>query len=242
MLDEAYGAFAWAYDGALGKRFFRSARRLLTPLVARPARERTHLDLACGTALAVEFFAQRGYRSVGVDASLPMLRAGRTRVSGLVAGDFRSLPLRGTFARITCLYDSLNHVQQREELVAVFREVRRLMSEDSIFLFDMNHPQIYPAVWGMKDPFIESGPNFHLEIATRYSRRERHGHAVVTGWATLPNGERAAIRETHEQRAWSRREITGALREAALIPTSIADFDPFTEGRVVKLVFTCRTA
>ena len=241
-LDEAYGAFAWAYDGALGKRFFRAARRLLTPLVARPPREKTHLDLACGTALAVEFFEKRGYRSVGIDASLPMLRAGRRRVRRLVAGDVRSLPLRGTFARITCLYDSLNHLQQRDDLVAVFTEVRRLMNGDSLFLFDMNHPEIYPAVWGMKEPFIESGANFHLEIATKYSRPQKHGHALVTGWATLPNGQRAAIRETHEQRAWSRREITGALRAAGIAPIAIDDFDPFTEGRVVKLVFTCRTA
>ena len=40
-LSEAYGAFAWAYDDALGKRFFRAARKLLTPLLALPPREKT---------------------------------------------------------------------------------------------------------------------------------------------------------------------------------------------------------
>jgi SAM-dependent methyltransferase len=237
-LSEAYGAFAWAYDDALGKRFFRAARKLLTPILAMPPREKTHLDLACGTAFAVELFTQKGYRSIGIDASLPMLRAGRRRAQRLTAGDFRALPLRGTFSRITCLYDSLNHIRARDELVAVFREVRRVMSDDAIFVFDMNHPEIYPVVWGMKEPFVESGPHFHLEIATKYSRPEKHGHALVTGWATLPNGERAKIHETHEQRAWSRREILGSLREAGLTALSVDDFDPFSEGRVVKLVFT----
>lgn len=239
-LKEAYGAFAWAYDGALGKRFFRAVRRLLAPLVAIPPPTKTHLDLACGTALAVEYFTERGYRSVGVDASLPMLRAARGRARRLTAGDIRSLPLRGTFSRITCLYDSLNHIRDRAELVTVFREVRRLMDDDSIFLFDMNHPEIYPVIWGMKEPFVESGPAFHLEIATTYSRPEKRGHALVTGWATLPGGERAKIHETHEQRAWSRREVVGALHEGGLAAVSVDEFDPFTEGRVVKLVFTCR--
>ena len=170
-----------------------------------------------------------------------MLQAGRSRAGRLAAGDFRALPFRGTFSRITCLYDSLNHIRQREELVAVFREVRRLMAPRSLFLFDVNHPEIYPVVWGMKEPFVESGETFHLEIATKYSRPRKHGQALVTGWATLPNGERAGIRETHEQRAWSRREIVAALGEAGLVPQSIDDFDPFSEGRVVKLVFTCRT-
>lgn len=238
-MKEAYGAFAWAYDDALGKRFFRAARRLLTPLIAAVPEEKTHLDLACGTALAVELFTQNGYRSVGVDASLPMLRAGRIRSFRLAAGDIRALPFRGTFARITCLYDSLNHIQQRDDLVTVFREARRLMAPDSIFLFDMNHPEIYPVVWGMKEPFVESGETFHLEIATKYSRSTKRGHALVTGWATLPNGEQAHIREAHEQRAWSRNEIVAMLREAGLVPHSIEDFDPFNEGQVVKLVFVC---
>jgi SAM-dependent methyltransferase len=241
-LDEAYGAFAWAYDGALGKRFFRAAKRLLTPLLRIPAANKTHLDLCCGTALAVEFFTKHGYRSVGVDASLPMLRVGRRRARGLAAGDVRALPLRGTFDRITCLYDSLNHLQQRDQLVAVFSEVRRLMRPDSIFLFDMNHPDIYPAVWGMKEPFVESGPTFHLEIATRYSRANKRGHGLITGWAVLPDGERVAILETHEQRAWSRKEIVGCLAEAGLTARQVTEFDPFEEGRVVKLVFTSTIA
>jgi len=243
LSTETYGAFAYAYDGALGRRFFRAAQRLLEPIVENPPPPaRTHLDLACGTALAVEFFAKRGYRSTGVDVSLEMLRVGRARARPLAAGDLRALPLRGTFARITCLYDSLNHFRTREELIAIFREVRRLMDARSLFLFDMNHPDVYPAIWGMKEPFVESGETFHLEIATKYSPRERLGRALVTGWATLPGGGRTQIRETHLQRSWSKREIISMLGEAHIEATRVDDFDPFNEGRVVKMVFTCRAA
>jgi SAM-dependent methyltransferase len=241
-MSESYGAFAYAYDHALGRRFFRAAQRLLAPIVdVPPPRERTHLDLACGTALAVEYFGKHGYRSTGVDLSLEMLRVGRGRAPRLVAADLRALPFRGTFARITCLYDSLNHFRERDELVEIFRETRRLMDRDSIFLFDMNHPDIYPAIWGMKEPFVESGPSFHLEIATTFSQPERLGRAVVTGWAMLPRGGRTKIRETHLQRSWSKREIVSALRDAGIVAVHVDDFDPFTEGRVVKMVFTCRT-
>ena len=55
--SEAYGAFAYAYDKALGERFFKSVRRLLDDLLERyPTPKRSHLDLACGTGLAVESF------------------------------------------------------------------------------------------------------------------------------------------------------------------------------------------
>src|SRR5215212_11091211 len=131
--SESYGAFAYAYDKALGDRFFRAVRRLLSDALEKyPTPRRTHLDVACGTGLAIDFFCQRGWRSVGVDASLPMLQMARVRAPRLVAGDFRALPLRGTFARITCLYDSLNHLKDRVDLAAAFRSIRRLMGPDSL--------------------------------------------------------------------------------------------------------------
>src|ERR1041384_7792210 len=128
---ESYGAFAYAYDKALGRRFFRAVQRMLVQsLEERPPAEKTHLDVACGTGYAMELFARRGFRTVGVDLSLPMIEIARTRVRRLVCADLRALPLRRTFARITSLYDSLNHMKEREDLVAAFRAVRGVMSAE----------------------------------------------------------------------------------------------------------------
>ncbi len=78
---EAYGAFAYAYDKALGQRFFRAVQRLLDQTLDRyPTPKRTHLDLACGTGLVLNAFRQRGWRSTGVDASLAMLQVAQRRV------------------------------------------------------------------------------------------------------------------------------------------------------------------
>ncbi len=244
--SSAYGAFAFAYDLALGERFFKAARKQLEAFLERyPAATRTHLDVACGTGLTVQFFASRGWKSFGVDASVPMLAMARERVTRLAAGDFGALPLRGTFARITCLYDSLNHLKSRTDLVAAFRSVRRVMSHDSLFFFDMNHPDIYPAIWGMKEPFVASGAGYHLEIATSFRRRDGIGRALVTGWAMPRPGRRVEIHETHEQRAYSEREIVESLGHAGLAVVELIDFDPYNEadsldGGGVKLLFVCR--
>jgi Methylase involved in ubiquinone/menaquinone biosynthesis len=247
-MTSAYGAFAYAYDKALGERFFKSARRLLENLLGRyPARVKTHLDLACGTGLTVEFFASQGWSSIGVDASVMMLAMARGRARGLVAGDVRALPLRGTFSRITCLYDSLNHLKSRADLVAAFRGVRKVMSPDSLFFFDMNHPDIYPEIWGMREPYVSSGVGYHLEIATSFRRRDGIGRALVTGWAMPLPGRRVEICETHEQRAYSEREIVESLGDAGLVPVEILDFDPYNEAdsleaSAVKLFFVCRAS
>jgi SAM-dependent methyltransferase len=242
---EAYAAFAYAYDQALGTRFFKAVRTMLEAQLAKhPTVVKTHLDVACGTGLALEYFAKRGWRSVGVDASIEMLSMARKRSRNLITGDFRTLPLRGTFARITCLFDSLNHIRDRNDLIAAFRSMRRLMADDSLLLFDINHPDIYPEVWGLAEPFVADGADYHLEIATSYRKREATGRARVTGWATMPDGSRATIDERHQQRAWREREITEALAEAELAPVDVVDFDPYGEAEslqvdAVKLFYVC---
>lgn len=246
-MSEAYGAFAYAYDKALGERFFRAASKLLDQTLDRyPTANRSHLDLACGTGLALEYFRSRGWRSIGIDASTDMLAMARRRATRLVAGDLCALPVRGRFARVTCLYDSLNHLLDRDDLVVAFRAARSVMDRDSLFLFDMNHPEIYPEVWGISDPFVADGPDFHLEIGTTFRKRERLGRAMVTGWADV-GGKRVAIQEQHRQRAYSEREIAGALADAGLAPVDVIDFDPYDEGehieaRTVKLFFVTRCA
>lgn len=234
MSNEAYDAFAYAYDQALGERFFRAARRLLTRvLTSNPPRVRTHLDVACGTGLAMRFFEQRGYRSFGVDLSLPMLQIARGRATRIVVGDMRALPVRGEFGCVTCLYDSLNHLSSLNQ---TFAEIAARLADDGMFLFDVNKPDVYPEVWGNDEPFVAEGPDFHLEMATKF--RRGNAEALVTGWAMVA-GKRVDIRERRKQRAHGEREIIDALASAGLAPREMIEFDPYAEGRPVKLFFVC---
>jgi hypothetical protein len=152
----------------------------------------------------------------------------------------RALPLRARFARVTCLYDSLNHLKNVNDLRTTFRSIADAIDDDGLLLFDVNHPDIYPTIWGNDDPFVADGRDFHLEMATKYRSRDRIAQAMVTGWADLPGGGRVEIHERREQRAYSEREIVDALAAAALVPMEMIEFDPFAEGRKVKLFFVCQ--
>ena len=145
----------------------------------------------------------------------------------------RALPVRQKFSRVTCLYDSLNHL---DALQPAFAAIRDVLADDGLFLFDVNHPDIYPAVWGSDEPFIADGEDFHLEMATKF--RKGRAEALVTGWA-LVGGRKVAIRERRQQRAFTERQIIDALASAGLSPREMIEFDPYNEGRSVKLFFVC---
>jgi SAM-dependent methyltransferase len=243
--SEAYGAFALAYDASLGSSFFRVVSRHLDDLNRKyPAMSHTHLDLACGTGQAVRWFTQEGFSSLGLDASLPMLARAReadARPCRWIAADIRELPLRRTFARVTCLYDSLNHLLELDELVAVFRSVRALMDAGSLFWFDVNHPSAYSLVWSIEEPYLSMGDDHRLEIATSFDPRTGLATGVVTGWAMVEGG-RVDIRETHFQRSYSEKQLLSALGKAGLERVESFRFSPFEQSvsGKVKLFFVVR--
>lgn len=246
MKDEAYGAFAYAFDESLGRTFLAAVAPLIDVVLSRyRLGRRSHLDLACGTGLAMQHFERRGLVSTGVDASLPMLAIARGRTSRLAAGDLRSLPLRGSWALITCLYDSLNHLLRRRELVQAFQSVRTLMDRESLYLFDMNQPEVYRRVWTIPEPFEASGEGYELAIHTSYSRWTGLGTGRVTGW-TLHRGRRHPIQEVRRQRAYSKATILQALRSSGLQAGEVIDFDPFPQHSATpnraKWLFVVRTA
>lgn len=244
--DEAYGAFAYAYDAALGRTFFQVIEPLLRNVVERYADERRlHLDLACGTGFAVQWFEQEGYRSFGADLSIPMLDIARSRARNVVVADMRLLALAPrTFSRVTSLYDSLNHLLAEEDIASTFEQVREVLHDDGIFIFDMNHPNAYDEVWSNKEPFVAEGEDYHLEIATSFERRSGRAHGHVHGWV-MRRGARIAIDELHEQRPYGEKTVTRLLRSAGLQPIELIHFDPFGQASSrgkpkIKMLFVAR--
>lgn len=226
---EAYGAFAWAYDAALGRRFFDALLPRVESILSRfSVPGATHLDLACGTGLALSWFRAEGWTSFGVDASLPMLAEALGRTNRLAAADMRALPLRGGFGLVTSFYDSLNHLLHQRDLDAAFTEVERILAPRGLFLFDVNHPEVYPRVWGMKEPFVSVGRDHELSLQTSWSPLRNRGRARVRGWA-MDRGAKRPIDEVRHQRAWSERRIVSSLRAAGLEPVVIEEFDPYGE-------------
>ena len=104
------------------------------------------LDLCCGTGQLACEFLKRGYDVVGIDGSEHMLAYARENTreflpSGkieLILGDILEQSLGRHFGLVTCTYDSINHLDNEQELTKCFELAYRSLVEGGHFIFDIN--------------------------------------------------------------------------------------------------------
>ena len=124
------------------------AARVAGMLAARGAiaKDDLVLDLACGAGRHSVALAALGARVVGLDLSLPLLRAGKRRQGDLrlVRGDIRVLPMRsGSLDAVVNLFTSFGYFEHDEEHQAVIGEVTRVLRPGGRFVLDfLNAPRV----------------------------------------------------------------------------------------------------
>lgn len=102
------------------------------------------LDLACGTGSISVAMANRGFDVIGVDSSVGMLNAAREKAfeSGkqilLLNQSMDDIDLYGTVDCAVCVLDSINHLEDAEQVRRTFEKVSLFMNKGGAFAFDVN--------------------------------------------------------------------------------------------------------
>ncbi len=120
------------------------------------------LDLGCGTGTMTIELAKRGYDMTALDLSEDMLAEADTRArdEGLndilfLCGDMCSFELYGTVDYIICCLDGINHLTDREDLLACFSLVANYLNPGGLFLFDLNTPYKFKTTYADRDYILE---------------------------------------------------------------------------------------
>ena len=181
------------------------------------------LDVACGTGIATELLARRGYRPVvGVDISAPMISVARTKAQArnepitYHAQDAAQLSLPGqTFDLAISLFDSLNYITDPVQLQAAFHRVFAHVAPGGLFAFDVN--SLYALSHDLFSQSDTTGPVAHSWKA--HWDRETRLCRVDMAFAVLDKatGETRRFTETHVQRAYTVGELTDWLGLAGFV-------------------------
>lgn len=160
-MANAYDQIAELYAEAFGPFFLSRYERLLEEKLLPSLSGNRVLELGCGSGDVAAWLQDRGCSVVGLDASAQLIQIAQARYRGpeFHVGDITRLKYRDEFAGATCLFDTLNHLQQGE-VVACFRGAHRALMNGGIFLLDVNTPAAFIDRWSGTQVLSTAGKNW----------------------------------------------------------------------------------
>ena len=191
------------------------------------------LDLGCGTGSMTEMLASSGYDMIGVDNSEEMLgeamekRAESGHEILYLEQDMREFELYGTVRAIVSICDSMNYLEDYEDLVQVLRLANNYLDPKGMFIFDLNTKYKYEQMG--ETTIAENREEASFIWDNYYDPEEEINEYELAIF--IPEGEDSDLyrkfEEVHYQRAYDLATIRRLLEEAGM--EFVTAYDAFTK-------------
>jgi SAM-dependent methyltransferase len=142
--DPAFYGDRWAdvYDERVGGKDASAAVDFLADLAGGGAA----LELAIGTGRVALPLTSRGVAVEGVDASAEMVQRLRAKPGGelvtVTIGDMADVPVRGPFALVYLVFNTLFGLLTQDRQAACFHNVARVLDPDGVFVIECFVPDL----------------------------------------------------------------------------------------------------
>ena len=198
--------------------FIDSAARELVPHKGGEAL--SLFDLGCGTGELSLRFARAGYRVCAADLSEEMLTEASSKCMTLgnpvtfTHQDMRSFSVCAKQDVIISCFDCVNYLTVSDDVLHTFERVADALSDDGIFIFDINTPYKYRHVYG-DNTFVLDHDNVYCIWQNDYHESSKMCYFELTFFAGQ-DGHIRRFDESQKQRCWSCEFIERKLAEAGL--------------------------
>ena len=230
---EAYTSFAQVYDLFQDNVPYEEWAAYLKELLKQYGAEvGLVLDLGCGTGSMTLVLAEAGYDMIGADNSEEMLEIAMEKraAAGLdilyLLQDMREFELYGTVKAAVSICDSMNYLEDYEDLVQVLRLANNYLDPKGMFIFDLNTEAKFQAMGSETIAEVRDEGSFIWE--NEYDEEEKINSYDLTLFIREEDDLYRRYQETHFERAWSLDEIKKALTEAGM--EFVAAYDAFTKN------------
>jgi SAM-dependent methyltransferase len=237
-----YEAFALLYSRTMAEDFCRRALPVYQYLALRGAPVGSPLlDVCCGSGQWARELTQLGYPVTGLDASPAMIRLARETApkARFLIADARNFHFVNSFSGIISAFNSLAHASCAEQLLLIFRNIRRALASDAAFVFDLSMEEAYMSRWRGRFSSQTGELTFTLEPTYDCFSRTAQNHIRIGN----RNGDSVSNTAfTISQHCYSEDEIRGALRLADFreIESFDAEGDLAIAGERGRRFFCCR--
>ncbi len=202
------------------------------------------LDNACGTGTLSVLLAKEGYDVISADSSAEMLsvamgKANENTVNILFLNQsMTELDLYGTINACVCTLDSVNHLDNFEQVKKAFETVSLFLEKGGVFIFDVN--TLYKHKEVLKDNIFV----YDTEKVYCVWQNEPDGDSVHISLDFFTEDENGSYLRTGEyftETAYGLTELKNLLEESGFYVKNI--FDGYTDKPVNKkterAVFVC---
>jgi SAM-dependent methyltransferase len=210
----AYEALAALYDGLMEDIDYQQWVDYIQQLL-----EKHHcpgnriLDLGCGTGNITIPLAQKGYAMTAVDLSASMLEQARVKSDDLQLAinwqqqDMTQLHFADedgaapVFDAIIATFDAFNYLTEPEDLQDLLHQLRELLAEDGLLIFDVQTPyklQTYLGnnIFTLHQPDVEYIWENHFDEETQICEMD------ITFFVRQENGLYQRVKECHQERVY----------------------------------------
>lgn len=218
----SYHDLAGWYDAineAGGKDYVAEAGAVLEVITElRGGRPASVLDAACGTGRHLEAFAREVDDVAGLDVSPEMLAIAAGRLGAAVPlheADLRDFDLGRSFDAVVCLFSSIGHVADGDELDRAVAALARHVAPGGVLVIEpwLTPDRVRPG--GMRT--LDSAETDEGVVARAATSREVAGALVVEfGWAVATTGGVATLEERHHLPLFTRERYLAAVEAAGL--------------------------
>ena len=229
---DAYTSFARVYDTFMDNIPYEEWAVYLTGLLNEyGVNDGLVLDLGCGTGNMTELLAKEGYDMIGVDNAEEMLEIAmeKREKSGhdifYLLQDMREFELYGTVRAVVSVCDSVNYIDEEEDLTEVFRLVNNYLDPGGVFIFDFNTLYKYREILGDRT-IAENREDCSFIWDNYYYEEERINEYELSIFIREKENLFRRYEETHFQRGYTLDEMIRMIKDSGL--EFVTAYDAFT--------------
>lgn len=236
----SYHDLAGWYDAlydARGKDYHAEAAAILALAREGGATPSSLLDVACGTGRHLEVFAQHLDEVAGTDSSTEMLTIASSRLGAevlIAEADLRTLDLGRTFDVVTCLFSSIGHVADVDELDRAVAAMAAHVAPGGMLVIE---PWLTPDVvvpGGIRDLVTARTPD---GVVARAGSSREDGEVLVVSfaWAVATASGTATLEESHRMPLFTRERYLQAVEAGGLEASWLEEVPGMGLGRGLLL-------